>query len=134
MWHGLAAYPVSSSGFIVFLLLLLGSQAMIGLVFWRGVAMDHPSDEIFHCDSSILTISKVRWSDVHNKDWRTRSYPVQKITGLKYEPLSRLRKMASYGLRFEAAGRLERVLPGLGTRDAGKILAACKSFGVHVDE
>ncbi len=91
MSHDLA-YPVNSSEFIILLLLLLGSQALIGLIFWRSVAMDYPSDEILYCDSSILTISKVRWLDVHNKDWRTRSYPIQKITGLKYQPLSRLRK------------------------------------------
>ncbi len=133
-WHDLVTYPVNSLVFIFILLILIGSQALIGLIFWRSVSMNYPSDETFYCDSSILTISKVRWLDVHNKDWKTRSYPIRKITGLKYQPFSRLRKLAPYGLRFEAAGRSERVLPGLGTHDADRIREAVKSFGVHVDE
>ncbi|MDQ2843316.1 MAG: hypothetical protein M3Y72_20215 [Acidobacteriota bacterium] len=133
-WHTLVASPASSSGFILILLLLFGSQTLTGLIYWRSVSLSYPSDETFYCDSSILTISKVRWLDVHNKDWRTRSYPIQKITGLKYQHLSSLRRIVPYGLRFEAAGRSERVLPGLGTRDADKIREAVKSFGVPVDE
>jgi len=33
----------------------------------------------------------------------------------------------------EVAGRSERVLPGLGTHDAGEILKALKAFGADVN-
>ena len=134
MWHDFAAYPVYSSGFIIPLLILLGCSALIALISWRYIVMAYPSDETFYCDPSALTISKVRWLDIHNKDWRTRSYPLREITGLKYRSVATSKGGAVYGLRFEAAGRSERVLPGLGTHDAGKILTAIKSFGVNVNE
>ncbi len=41
---------------------------------------------------------------------------------------------AIYGLRSYAAGRSERVLPGLGTRDAGKILKALRALRADVYE
>ncbi len=130
MWHDFATYPVNSSGFIVPLLILLGCSALVVLVSWRYVVMAYPSDEIFYCDCSTLTISKVRWLDIHNKDWRTRSYSLHEVTELKYRSVATAKGRAVYGLRFKAGGRSERVLPGLGTHDAGKILKAVKSFGV----
>jgi hypothetical protein len=134
MWHDFATYPVNSWGFIIPLLILLGCSALMALISWRYVVMAYPSDETFYCDPSTLTISKVRWLDIHNKDWRTRSYPLSDITGLKYRSIATAKGGAVYGLLFEAAGRSERVLPGLGTHDAGKILKALKSFGVNVKE
>jgi hypothetical protein len=134
MWHDFATYPLNSSGFIVPLLILLGCSALMALISWRYVVMAYPSDETFSCDRSTLTISKVRWLDMHNKEWRTRSYPLREITRLKYRSVATAKGGTVYGLRFEAEGRSERVLPGLGTHDAGKILKAVKSFGVNVEE
>jgi hypothetical protein len=134
MWRDFATYPDNSSGFIIPLLILLGCSALIALISWRYVVMAYPSDETFYCDRSTLTISKVRWLDIRNKDRRTRSYPLREVTGLKYRSVATAKGGAVYGLRFEAGGRSERVLPGLGTHDAGKILKAVKSFGVNVNE
>jgi hypothetical protein len=133
MWHDFATYPVNTAGFILPLLILLGSSALMALISWRYVVMAYPSDEILCCDRSTLTISKVRWLDIHNKDWRTRSYPLREITGLKYQSVAISKGAAVYGLRFRAEGRSQRVLPGLGTHDAGKILKAVKSFGVALN-
>jgi hypothetical protein len=134
MWHDFATNTVFSSGFIVPLLILLGCSALVTLLSWRYVVMAYPSDETFSCDRSTLTISKVRWLDIHNKDWRTRSYPLREIAAMKYRSVATAKGGAVYGLRFEAAGRSERVLPGLGTHDARKILEAVKSFGVNVSD
>lgn len=134
MWHDFATYPINSSGFIVPLLILLGCSALMVLISWRYIVMAYPSDEIFYCDQSTLTISKVPWLDIHNKDWRIRSYPLNQITGIKYKSVATAKGGAVYGLRFKAGGRSERVLPGLGTHDAGKILKAVKAFGMDVSE
>ncbi|CAN5424102.1 hypothetical protein BH10ACI4_BH10ACI4_05700 [soil metagenome] len=134
MWHDFATNPVNSSGFIIPLLIIVGCSALVALLSWRYVVMAYPSDETFYCDRSTLTISKVCWLDIHNKDWRVRSYPVEWITGLKYRSVATAKGGAVYGLRFEAGGRSERILPGLGTRDASKILKAVKSLGVDTDE
>ena len=134
MWHDFATNPLNSSGFIAPLLILLCCSALLVLISWRYVVMAYPSNETFYCDRSTLTISKVRWLDIHNKDWRTRSYPLRQITGLKYRSVATAKGGAVYGLRFEVEGRSERVLPGLGTHDAGKILKAVKSFGANVNE
>jgi hypothetical protein len=133
MWHDLATHPVNSQGFIVPLVILLGASALIVLLSWRYVVMAYPSDETFYCDRSTLTISKVRWLDIQNADWRSLSYPLDAITGIKYRAVARTRGGTVYGLRFKAAGRSERVLPGLGTHDAGEILKALKAFGADVN-
>ena len=134
MWQDFVTHPVDSQGFIVPLVILIGVTALIVLISWRYVVMAYPSDEIFYCDRSTLTISKVRWLDINNKDWQTRSYQLSEVTGIKYKTVARAKGGAVYGLRFNAAGRSERVLPGLGTHDAGKILKAVKAFGVDVNE
>jgi hypothetical protein len=133
MWHDLATHPVNSQGFVIPLVILLGTSALVVLISWRYVVMAYPSEETFYCDRSTLTISKVRWLDIHNADWRTRSYPLDAITGINYKAVARIRGGAVYGLRFKAAGRSERVLPGLGAHDAGKILKAIKALGVDVN-
>jgi hypothetical protein len=81
MWHDFATHSVNSRGFIIPLVILLGASALVAFINWRYVVMAHPSDEIFYCDRSALTISKVRWLDIHNTDWRTRSYPLDAIAG-----------------------------------------------------
>jgi hypothetical protein len=134
MWHDLATHPANSPGFIIPLVILLGASALIVLISWRYIVMAYPSDETFYCDRSTLTISKVRWLDIHNADWRTRSYPLHAITGIKYKAVARTRGRAVYGLRFKAAGRSERLLPGLGTHDAGRILKAVEALGADVED
>jgi hypothetical protein len=134
MWQDFATHPVNSQGFMVPLLIVLGVTALLVLLSWRYVVMAYPSDETFYCDRSTLSISKVRWLDIHNKDWRTRSYRLNEISGMKYRAVARSRGTSIYGLRFKAAGRSERVLPGLGTHDASKILKAVKAFGGDVEE
>lgn len=84
MWHNFATCPLNSSGFIVPLLLQVDGPALMALISWRYVVMTYPSDENFYCGRSVLTISRVRWLGIHNKDWRTRSYSLREITGLKY--------------------------------------------------
>ena len=133
MWHDLATHPVNSRGFIVPTVILLGASALVVLLSWRYVVMAYPSGETLYCDRSTLTISKVRWLDIQNADWRTRSYPLNAITGIKYRAVARTRGATVYGLRFKATGRSERVLPGLGTHDAGEILKALKAFGADVN-
>jgi hypothetical protein len=133
MWHDFAAHPVNSQGFIVPLVILLGASALIVLSTWRYVVMAHPSDETLYCDRSTLTISKVRWLDIYNTDWRIRSYPINAITGITYRAVARTRGASVYGLRFKAAGRSKRILPGLGAHDAGEILRALKAFGADVN-
>lgn len=134
MWHAFETNPVNSQDFIAPLVILLCISALFVLMNWRYVVMAYPSDETFYCDRSTLKISKVRWLDIHNKDWQTRSYPLDGVKGITYRAVARSRGTAIYGLRFRAAGRSERVLPGLGTHDAGKILKAVKAFGGNVNE
>ena len=133
MWRDLATHPVNSQGFIVPTAILLGASALIVVLTWRYIVMAYPSDETFYCDRSTLTISKVRWLDIQNADWRTRSYPLNAIIGIKYRAVARTRGATIYGLRFKVAGRSERVLPGLGAHDAGEILKALKAFGADVN-
>jgi hypothetical protein len=134
MWHDLATHPVNSQGFIIPVAMLFGASVLVSLISWRYVVMAYPSDETFYCDRLTLVISKVHWLDIHNRDWWTRSYPLKAITGITYKAVARAKGGAVYGIRFKAAGRSERVLPGLGTQDARKVLKAVEAFGADVNE
>lgn len=134
MWQDLSSHPVGSGGFIFPLVLLLSFPPLIVLVTWRYVVSAYPSDETFRCDRSTLTISKVRWLDIHNKKWDTRSYALTEIEKMGYQAIARAKGASIYGLRFMACGKTQRVLPGLKAREADKILQALKAFGVNVPD
>lgn len=134
MWHDLSSSPVDSGGFIVPLILLLSFPVLMSLLLWRYLVSAYPSDETFHCDGSTVTISKVRWLDIHNKHWDTRSYALADIAKIRYQAIARAKGGSIYGLRFKAGGRRQRVLPGLKPREADKILKALKAFGADVPD
>ena len=123
MWRDFATHPVNSQGFIVPLLIVLGVSALMVLISWRYVVMAYPSDETFYCDRSTLTISKVRWLDIRNRDWRTHSYPLDEIRGIKYQAVARAKGRAIYGRLprlppspAEPISRCPRHRPGAGPR------------------
>jgi hypothetical protein len=120
--------------FIVPLALLLSFPVVMGLLVRRYAVSAYPSDETFHCDRSTLTISRVRWLDIHNKDWHTRSYRLVDIVKIGYRALGSARGASIYGLRFIAGGRTQRVLPGLKPREADRILKALKTLGADVPD
>ncbi len=131
MWQDL-----SSSGPDIFAcILLLSAPPFMLLLIWRYAVSAYPSDEVFRCDGSTLTISKVRWFDFQNNDnWSTRSYALPEIETMRYKAIASARATSIYGLWFKAGGRIERVLPGLEPREADKILKAVKRFGVNVPD
>jgi hypothetical protein len=53
---------------------------------------------------------------------------------MRYQAIASARGVSIYGLRFNAGGRTERVLPGLKPREADKILKALKAFGADVPD
>jgi len=71
------------------LVLLLSVPVLMGLLLWRYIMLAYPSAETFHCDGVTLTLSQVRWLDVHNKRWDTRSYPLAEIAEMKYQAIAR---------------------------------------------
>jgi len=88
----------------------------------------------FHCDRSTLTISRVRWLDIHNnKDWHTRSYPLADIANIRYQAVARTGGKGG-NLRSPLYRRRQdaEVLPGIEPRQADRILKALKAFGADV--
>jgi len=134
MWHDLSSSPVNSGGFIFPLVILLSGVAFVVLLTWRYIISAYPSDETFYCDGRTLTISKVRWLDIHNRHWNTCSYAVPEIVNMRYQAIARARGTSIYGLRFIAGGKTQRVLPGLRPREADKILKTLKTFGADVPD
>jgi hypothetical protein len=132
MWRDLSSSPLDSSGFVVPLLILLAFPVLAILLLRRYIVSAYPSDETFHCDRSTLTVSRVRWLDIHNKHWDTRSYGLGDTANFRYQVLGRAKGASIYGLRFVAGGRKERVLPGLNPREAEKVLNAIKMLGADV--
>ena len=76
----------------------------------------------------------MRWFDIRDKHWDTRSYPVADVVNVRYQQIASARGTSIYGLRFIAEDRTQRVLPGLEARDADKILKALKVFGADVPD
>ncbi|HTZ75274.1 MAG TPA: hypothetical protein VMB47_15230 [Candidatus Aquilonibacter sp.] len=135
MWQYLSSRPVHSAFFSFELVLLLITPPFLLLAIWRYTVCAYPSDEILRCDGSTLTVSKARWFDFHsNANWNTRSYASAEIETMRYKAIARVRRGSIYGLYFKARGSNERVLPGLGARDADKILKAFKAFGINVPD
>lgn len=134
MWQNLSSSPTDSGGFIVPLVILLCFPVLAVLLLWRYTVSAYPSDETFHCDRSTLTLSRVRWLDIHNNHWNTRSYLLADIRDIRYRAVARTHGTSIYGLRFTANGSKQRVLPGLKPRDADKVLNALKAFGADVPE
>jgi hypothetical protein len=134
MWHDLSAGPAGSAGFLTRLALLLCSPLFMVVTTKRYVMLAYPSDETFRCDRSTLSISRVRWFDVDNHRWDTQSYSLVEVRGIRYGAVASLRGYSIYGLRFEAGGRTQRILPGLKPRDAETLLAKLKAFGADVPD
>ena len=134
MWNALSSSPVNSGDFIVPSIIVLGCVALVVLLSWRYVISAYPSDETFYCDGRMLTISKVRWLDIHNEHWDTSSYAVPEVVNMRYQAIASARGTSIYGLRFIAGGKTQRVLPGLKPREADKILKVLKSFGADVPD
>lgn len=134
MWHDLSSSPIDSGDFIIPISLLLSFPILMGFLLRRYVISAYPSDETLHCDRQTLTISRVRWFDIHDKRWDTSSYPLANVVNVRYQRIASARGTSIYGLRFIAEDRTQRVLPGLEARDADKILKALKAFGADVPD
>jgi hypothetical protein len=131
MWHDISSAPPGSDDLIVGPVILLVFPVFMFLVSRRYVIMAYPSDERLDCDRSSITMSRVRWLDIHNSHWETKTYPLSDLTDLRYVKVASSRGVTIYGLRFRAAGRNERILPGLNTQQAGVILGAMERFGIR---
>lgn len=134
MWHNLSSNPVGSQDFIVPFVLLLSCPVLIVLLLWRYLVFAWPSDEPFNCDRSTVSISRVPWLDFSNKDWKTRSYSLTEMKGIRYQAIASVREASVYGLRFNTGDKTQRILPGLKPHDADRILKALKAFGADVPD
>jgi hypothetical protein len=134
MWHDLSIYPVDSGMFVVGLAIPVVTSLLIFFFSRRYIVFAYPSDETFRCDRTALTISRVRWVDFSNTHWDTRSYALREIENLRYQPIAYAKWVSIYGLRFNAGGRTQRVLPGLKPRDACKMLKTLKAYGVDIPD
>ena len=134
LWQDLSTWSFTWSDFEYPLGFFVGMLIFMVAVQGRYVRYAYPSAETFHCDRSGLTISKVRWLDVHNKHWVTRFYSIAELQDVRYGRLALSKGAAIYGLRFNTGIDAHKALPGLEPRDAQKILMAMKSFGAHVPD
>ena len=121
MWHDISLAPPGSDSLIVGPVIVLIFPVFMFLVSRRYVIMAYPSDEPLNCDRSSIKMSRVRWLDIQNSHWKTRTYKMSELKDLQYGKVASSRGVTIYGLRFRAAGRNERILPGLNTQQAGII-------------
>jgi len=132
MWHSLSSSPIDSADFIVPLSLVLIFVIWMSYVGTRWLLAAYPSDEALHCDRSTLTVSKVPWLDAGNTRWITRSYPLMDISRIRFGVIASAKGSHIYGIRFLAAGKKQKVLPGLEAPEAAEILKALTTLGADV--
>jgi hypothetical protein len=126
--------PTNSSFFLFIVILLLLLNVFFFFILRRTLWGFFPSDEIFHCDSSTLTTSKVSWFDTSNTQWKTSSFPISEISELRFDTVAPDRYRSIHGLRFLANGKRMKALPGLNAQQANKILTALQALGVDLKE
>jgi hypothetical protein len=131
MWHDLANAPSDSS--VVF---AIGFTLFIGLFGWQGFRYARAawaSDETFHCDREAITISRIPWLDFSNRTWRTYTYPLTDVSGIRFAVIASAKGRSFWGLRFRAHGR-RWALPGLEAPEAKPILTALRTLGADVPD
>jgi len=132
MWHNWVNASYGSAGFwgpIILLTLLVGFAGVWSFYYAR---VAWASDEIFHCDSEAITISRVPWFDFSNRSWRTYTYPLAEVNAIRFAAIVSGR-YAIWGIRFRSHGR-KWALPGLAAPEAKPILVALKKYGADVPE
>jgi hypothetical protein len=134
MAQDLSHTPTNSAFFLFIVILLLTLNAFLIFITRRALWGFYPSDETFHCDSSTLTISKVRWFDTSNTQWETTSFPSSEISQVRFAIVAPDRYRSIHGLRFLANGKRMKALPGLNAQQANKILEGLQHLGVDLKE
>ena len=132
MWHDLVSAPSDSS--VVFGPIIL--TLFIGLSGWQGFRYARAawaSDETFYCDREAITISRIPWLDFSNRTWRTYTYPLAEVSGIRFAVIASAKGRSFWGLRFRANGR-RWALPGLEAPEAKTILTGLKALGADVPD
>ncbi len=130
MWHDLT--NASSGSSVVFV--PIGLMLFAGLFGWQGFRYARAawaSDETFHCDRESITIKRIPWLDFSNRTWRTYTYPLSEVSGIRFAVIASAKGRAFWGLRFRAHGR-KWALPGLEAPEAKKILTELRTLGADV--
>lgn len=118
---------------VLFILPMLFSfPAVVFLTTNRYVMLAYPSSETLSCVSSVLSVSKVRWLDVHNNHGDIHAFSLPEVRNIRYGTVAALRGCSIYGILFDVKGKTHRILPGLNWRDAETLLMAFKTFGADV--
>jgi hypothetical protein len=133
MWSDMLNASFDSSAFIVPLALLAAGSAFLAWTSYLYARAAWPSDETFHCDREVITISRVPWLDFGNHTWQTHVYPLRDVHRIRFAIIGILKGTAFYGLRFDARGG-RWTLPGLEAPQAKAILPALKALGDDVPD
>ncbi len=133
VWNYLASTPTESSWFVGDVILLLLAAAGLSWHAFRYARVAWASDETFHCDRQAITISRIPWLDFSNRTWRTHTYPLTEVRGIRFAVIASANRERIWGLRFRAYGR-RWALPGLGATEAKAILVGLKALGADAPE
>jgi len=133
IWQDLHAYPKDSFGFLFPLGFVLTMFVIFAWFLARVVPVAYPGGQKLECDGETLTISRIRWLDLENKEWTTESYLLKNVSRIRYGVLVSGRGNSIHGLRFRAARRNYKLFPKLTTREVGKILSGLEAFGADTE-
>ncbi len=111
--------------------LLLAITFFAGSLLWGALRSLFPSGESLTCDRSTLTIGRIPNTSLRGR-WNSRRSQSMRSKRLQFAQVRYSRYGGVTGLRFKADGKTKKILAGLESPEAAKILDALVSFGVNV--
>jgi hypothetical protein len=111
-------------------LLLSAMTLFAGTLLWAAFRSLFPSGQSLTCDRSTLTIGRIPRSSLRGQ-WRHESFPISTIKALQFGVVAWGRTPVE-GLLFKVDGKTKKVLAGLDSPEAAKVLDALASLGINI--
>jgi hypothetical protein len=102
-----------------------------GSLLWGALRLLFPSGECLSCDRTSLTIGRIPELSLRGR-WTYETFPIHEIEDLQFAAIRFSRYGSANGLRFTAGGRIKKVLAGIESPEAARILDALGALGVQV--
>jgi hypothetical protein len=130
VWETLSSRASNSGDFQSAAVFAFFAALICLFIFLIGIRMLFPLGNKLHCDRSTFTVSKIPWKNLHGK-WTTSSYPLGEISLVKFGIVYGGRATTN-ALRFNAAGKTQKLFTGIQAPEANKILIGLRDLGVDV--
>jgi hypothetical protein len=111
--------------------LMIALSFFAGSLLWASLRLFFPSGESLSCDGRTLTIGRIPDTSFRGR-WTYETFPIQDVKELQFAAVRIGRYGGVMGLRFKVGDKTKKVLAGLESPEAAKVLGGLESLGLHV--